>query len=113
VAGSALRVGPGKTRPLQASATLHAQRVASAAADEAAFQEEVVRYLAELAVDCRFISGRRRSARAGMRSLEGYGLALHGLRPVDSLRVQALGIGGERCLGWGIFVPAKAIVAAE
>jgi hypothetical protein len=28
------------------------------------------------------------------------------------LRLQSVGLGGERRLGWGIFVPAKAITLA-
>jgi hypothetical protein len=60
-------------------------------------------------VDCDLISGRRRHGRAGSREVSGYALALIGLSAADSLRVQGLGIGGERGLGWGVFVPAKAI----
>jgi hypothetical protein len=29
------------------------------------------------------------------------------------VRIQSMGLGGERRLGWGVFVPAKAIVAAD
>lgn len=113
VAGSVLRVGAGRARPLRPSATLHAQRVATGTRDEQEFQGEVTRCLHELEVVCRFISGRPRIANAGDREIAGFGLALHGLRPADSLRVQRSGIGGDRRLGWGIFIPAKAIVAAE
>jgi CRISPR-associated protein Cas6 len=113
VAGSPLRVGAGRARPLQASATLHAQRVASAVADESAFQGEVARQLGDLGVACRFITGRRRVARAGEREIGGYSVALHGLTAEESLRMQCEGMGGDRRLGWGIFVPAKAIVAAD
>ena len=72
----------------------------------------MARWLRALGVDCGFISGRRRTSIAGGREIAGFALALHGLGPADSLRVQSAGIGGERRLGWGIFVPAKAIVAA-
>ena len=47
------------------------------------------------------------------RKIAGFALALHGLGPADSLRIQRAGIGGERRLGWGMFVPAKAIIAAD
>jgi len=113
IAGSALTVGAGRPRALQGSATLHAQRVAAETGDEQEFQDEVARGLRAIGVECRFISGRRRAASAGGREIAGFALALHGLHPADSLRVQSAGLGGDRRLGWGIFVPAKAIVAAE
>jgi CRISPR-associated protein Cas6 len=111
VAGSRLFVGAGKPRPLRPSATLSAQRVASDADDAQAFESEVPRLLAALAIECEFISGRRRQAAAGGREIAGFALALHGLSAADSLRVQGFGIGGERRLGWGVFVPAKSITA--
>ena len=113
VAGSLLAVGGGKARPLGASATLAAQRVASAEADTERFEAEMRRQLTAMAVVCDFISGRARQARAGGRDIAGFALALHGLSPAASLRVQAQGIGGERRLGWGVFVPAKSIAAVR
>jgi CRISPR-associated protein Cas6 len=113
VAGSRLHVGAGKSRSLRPSATLSAQRVASDAGDAQAFEAEVPQLLSALRVDCEFISGRRRQASAGGREIAGFALALHGLTPADSLRVQSLGIGGERRLGWGVFVPAKSIAAVS
>jgi CRISPR-associated protein Cas6 len=113
IAGSALGVGAGRPRALQPSATLHAQRVATETGDEGAFQEEVAQWLRALDVDCRFISGRRRTSIADGREIAGYALALHDLGEADSLRIQGAGLGGNRRLGWGIFVPAKAIVAAQ
>jgi CRISPR-associated protein Cas6 len=108
-----LRVGRGRPRPLVASPTLHAQRVVSETGDEQDFQQEVARWLTSLDIDCRFITGRHRSGRANTREIAGFSVALHGLRAEDSLLVQAEGMGSDRCLGWGIFVPAKAIVAAD
>ena len=113
VAGSRLVVGAGKPRPLRPSATISAQRVASDADDAQGFENAVRQLLDELAVDCEFISGRRRQANAGGREIAGFALALHGLSAADSLRVQSLGIGGERRLGWGVFVPAKSIAAVS
>jgi len=107
--GEPVTVGAGHLRALAPSATLFAQRVASDSGDERAFHDNVVRWLAELGVRCEFISGRARSVGAEGREVLGYSLALHGLGPADSLRVQAEGLGGERRLGFGIFVPHKAI----
>jgi CRISPR-associated protein Cas6 len=109
VVGSRLDVGEGRSRPLRSSATLHAVAVTFGDTDDAGFERDVAAALAALAVECDFISGRRRTARAGRRAIAGYSLALHGLRPEDSLTVQALGLGSDRALGWGLFVPAKAI----
>ena len=110
--GEPVTVGAGHLRALAPSATLFAQRVASDSRDERAFHDDVVRWLAELGVRCEFISGRARSVGAGGREVAGYSLALHGLGPADSLRVQAEGLGGERRLGFGIFVPHKAITTS-
>ena len=111
VAGSALAVGAGGARPLHAWATLHARQVATGAGDAAAFQDDVTRQLAAMSIDCECISGRRRSFVAGGREIVGYSLVLHGVRPTDSLRVQSEGIGADRALGCGIFVPHKSIAA--
>ena len=42
----------------------------------------------------------------------GFALSVHELDADDSIRLQAQGVGGDRRLGWGIFVPAKAITTA-
>jgi CRISPR-associated protein Cas6 len=113
VGGSGLDVGAGTARPLRPSATLSAQRVATGAADEAAFEADIADTLRRMGVAARYISGRPRGGDAGGRKIAGYALALHGLGPADSLRIQREGIGGDRRLGWGVFVPAKAIFAAD
>jgi len=113
VGGSALLVGAGSARKLRPSATLSAQRVATDAVDEAAFEADVADALRRLGVAARIISGGRRRGNAGGREIAGFALALHGLGPVDSLRIQRAGVGGERRLGWGMFVPAKTIHAAD
>jgi CRISPR-associated protein Cas6 len=110
--GEPVTVGAGHAKALAPSATLFAQRVTTGARDEGHFNDDVVRRLVELGVRCELISGRARSVRAEGREVVGYSLALHGLSPADSLRVQAEGIGGERRLGFGIFVPHKAIATS-
>lgn len=112
IGGSTLKIGAGNARTLRPGSTLSAQRVASVAGDDAAFEADVGRMLQQMGVKCGFISGRGRRGDAGGREIVGYALTLHGLGPADSLRIQREGMGGDRRLGWGIFVPAKAIVAA-
>ena len=98
-------------RPLRPWATLHAQQVAAGTGDEAAFQDEVAASLRALGVACQFITGRRQTVAAGAREIAGFSVVLHGLTPEGSLRVQAEGMGGDRGLGCGIFVPYKSIAA--
>lgn len=113
IEGSELAVGEGVARPLQPWATLHSQQVAAEAAADAgaAFEEQVARWLRARGVVCQFITGRRRSVRAGAREVVGWSVVLHGLAPDASLAIQAEGMGGDRALGCGIFVPHKSIAA--
>lgn len=111
VGGSDLAVGTGTARPLWPWATLHAHHVATAAGSEAAFQDEVAAWLQARGVACQFITGRRRTVRAGEREIVGFSVVLHGLTPEASLRMQFEGMGGERALGCGILVPHKSIAA--
>lgn len=113
VGGAMLRIGAGKPRALQSSATLSALRVASLAFGVAAFEADVAGWLQQLEIECGVIAGRRQVMRAGSREIAGFALALHGLRPADSLRIQRNGLGGDRRAGWGIFVPAKTIADAD
>jgi CRISPR-associated protein Cas6 len=111
--GNRLRVGGGRARALWPNATLSAYRVAIAAHDAYDFEREARRMLDALGVDSDLRSGRRRQGRAGRRDITGFALSLIGLSAADSLRIQATGIGGDRGLGWGVFVPAKAIDATR
>jgi CRISPR-associated protein Cas6 len=109
VDGSVLAIGAGVARPLQPWTTLHAQQVAAGAGGEAAFQDEVAAWLQSRDVACQFITGRRQTLTAGAREISGFSVVLHGLTPAGSLRMQAEGMGSDRALGCGIFVPYKSI----
>ena len=111
VDGSLLAVGAGAARPLRPWATLHAQQVAAVSSAETAFQDEVAASLRALGVAGQFITGRRQTVAAGAREVVGFSVVLHGLAPEGSLRMQAEGMGGDRGLGCGIFVPYKSIAA--
>lgn len=113
VQGAQLRVGTGIERPLRAAPTLYARQVAASCTTDAAFQGEIAQALAALDVRCGFITGQPVRLRAGAREVTGYSVLLHRLTADDSLRVQCAGVGRERRLGWGIFVPYKAIGAVE
>lgn len=111
VGGHRLKVGAGKARTLVASGTIAAQRVASASGDPGVFELVVAGVLARMGIQARVIAGGRRRGMAGCRCIEGFALCVHGLRADDSLRLQYEGLGEGRTAGWGIFVPAKAIVS--
>lgn len=111
VAGSPLAVGTGAARPLRPWATLHAEHVAAGAGGEAGFQDEVAQWLRARGIGCAFITGRRRQVMAGEREVIGFSVVLHGLTAEASLRVQCEGMGADRALGCGIFIPHKSIAA--
>jgi CRISPR-associated protein Cas6 len=112
VGGSDLAVGAGVARPLRPWATLHSQHVAmDAGTEESAFQDHVGAWLRARGYACEFITGRRRTVAAAEREIVGFSVALHGLAPDASLRMQREGMGGERALGCGIFIPHKSIAA--
>ena len=108
-----LETGRGEIRALRPFPTLHAARVASDSADGGAFDAEVAAALAALGVASPFISGGARRDDAGGRTIRGFALSVHELAPAASLRLQTAGIGADRALGWGIFVPARSITMAD
>jgi CRISPR-associated protein Cas6 len=112
VADSELQLGSCKTRPIQYYPTLHAQLV-TGADDEIAFVTEVESALAAMGVEAKLICGQRRTLAGSDRTISGYSLVLHDLKPEDSLRVQYTGLGKERRFGCGIFVPYKVISGLE
>lgn len=112
VAGSEIQLGSCKTRPILYYPTLHAQLV-TGADDEIAFMKEVESALATLGIEAKLICGQRRTLANGERAIKGFSLVLHDLTPEGSLRVQYTGLGKERRLGCGIFIPYKVISGLE
>ena len=104
----ALKVGMAVQRSLQPVATLHSHLVESAGEEEI-FLGKMASELAEMEVSCKWICGRSGNISVGGRSLSGYSLVLHDLKPEQSLRVQRAGLGGSRRFGCGIFMPYKTI----
>jgi CRISPR-associated protein Cas6 len=109
---SPLHIGRASRRELLPYPVLHARLVITGTEDEAGFAADARTELAALAIDCDIIVGRRGELRVDeRRTLVGYSLMLHGLSAEESMRAQEHGLGRERKLGCGIFVPHKSIAA--
>jgi CRISPR-associated protein Cas6 len=106
--GSIMRVGAAKARTIQPYPTIHAQLV-TGSSDEVQFVEDIGKQMAELGVTGKLICGKRLSVSSGQRTIEGYSLVLHDLKPEASLHLQYAGLGEDRQFGCGIFVPYKVI----
>jgi CRISPR-associated protein Cas6 len=107
----AIEIAAAHPKPLAPSATLYSHLVVLGPEDEAGFMRALQDELARLEAGCRFILGRRGGLRAGERRLVGYPVALHDCGAEESMRLQQIGLGQQRGLGCGIFVPHKRIDA--
>ena len=108
IEGSALQLGSGKLRQIQPYSTLHAHLVVGTE-NEADFLKGITTRLNELGIEGKLICGMRNSMQAPDRTIHGYSLVVHDLKPDASLRLQYTGIGADRQYGCGIFVPYKVI----
>jgi CRISPR-associated protein Cas6 len=108
IGANTLQLGNGKLRPIQAYPTLHAHLVSSAE-DEVIFIREVTEALTKMEIVAKLICGMRNTLQTPGRMIGGYSLVIHDLKPEASLRLQYNGLGADRNLGCGIFVPHKAI----
>lgn len=110
--GSPTVVGRSATRELRPAAVLYSHFVAHGTADEAAFMAASHRAIGDLGFrHVRLICGKARRSGAGPGAVQGFSLMVHGLRPMESIRLQETGLGGERQRGCGIFVQHKSVVA--
>jgi CRISPR-associated protein Cas6 len=109
--GCVVRLGVPHLRELQPYATLYASAVAAPGEDEAAFLLAMERELQALQVRAQRVCGKRARRQLQGREATTFSLMLHGLSPLDSLRMQEHGLGPHRLLGCGIFVPHKSAAA--
>lgn len=109
--GHQVEVGGAHLRPLFAHGTLYSQFVTTGTPDEAEFQRDVSAALEQAEVGCKTICGRMRRAQTQGAEIVGFSLMLHELSPEHSLRMQASGLGAERKLGCGLFIPHKSAAA--
>lgn len=113
VAGQPMRIDALAPRPLSPARTLFSRAVALACgASETTFLEKAGRELEALGVaPVRMLCGRSTTLATPLCRYEARSLMLAGLAPGNSLAVQEAGLGPERRLGCGLFVPCKDIGA--
>jgi CRISPR-associated protein Cas6 len=111
VAGWPLRVDRLSTRPLSRITTLFSRSVVFAGTgDEAAFLVAAAGEFGTLAIDPKTIlCGRVTPIATPARTYQSRSLMLAGLTPKQSLALQRRGLGAERMLGCGVFIPHKDI----
>ncbi len=111
VGGSILKVGASVVRSLVPHGTLYAHFVTAGTDDEQAFLAEISARLSELEMRCKLVCGMRHAFPADQRQVVGYSLMLHDLALEHSILMQQVGLGGDRKLGCGIFVPHRSAAA--
>lgn len=108
--GHALQIGNFKTRAFTPFANIYAHFVDTGSAGEEQFVQDVMRELdGHFKLRCGFICGRQQTLQSAAGPLYGYSLMLHDVPPHKSLQIQDEGLGRNRLLGCGIFIPHKSI----
>lgn len=113
ISGHAFTIGAAKLRALSWHTPLYAHCVTTGSSDEKTFAADIIRLLDELKIDSRFICGKRQTLTTANGVEYGYSLMLHGLPIEHALQIQQDGLGTNRKLGCGIFIPHKSIVAVS
>jgi CRISPR-associated protein Cas6 len=110
LAGHALQIGSFKTRAFTAFGNIYAHFVDTGSATEEQFVQDVMRELdGHFQIRCGFICGKRQTLQSATGPIHGYSLMLHDVPPHKSLQLQDEGMGRNRLLGCGIFIPHKSI----
>lgn len=110
LAGHRLQIGSFKTREFSAFANIYAHFVDTGSASEEQFVQDVMRELdGHFQLRCGFICGKQQTLQTASGPIYGYSLMLHDVPPHKSLQLQDEGMGRNRLLGCGIFIPHKSI----
>jgi len=110
LAGHTLEIGSFKTREFSPFGNIYAHFVDTGSATEEQFVQDVMRELdGHFQLRCGFICGRQQTLQSTSGPLHGYSLMLHDVPPHKSLQLQDEGMGRNRLLGCGIFIPHKSI----
>jgi CRISPR-associated protein Cas6 len=108
--GHTLQVGSFKTREFTPFSNIYAHFVDTGGASEEQFVQEVMRELdGHFHLRCGFICGKQQTLHSADGVRYGYSLMLHDVPPHKSLQLQDEGMGHNRLLGCGIFIPHKSI----
>ena len=117
LSGTTLQVGPdtmviedNRLHPLQAQETVFARYIAIENEDEQEFLGLCAEQLREIGIEApRMMAGRTHLVAGSDAPLHCRSLMLDGLEPQQSLDLQRHGLGPERLLGCGLFLPHKSI----
>jgi len=110
LAGHSLQIGSFKTRAFSPFGNIYAHFVDTGGVTEEQFVQDVMRELdSHFQIRCGFICGRQQTLQSASGPLYGYSLMLHDVPPHKSLQLQDEGMGRNRLLGCGIFIPHKSI----
>jgi CRISPR-associated protein Cas6 len=110
LAGHALQIGGFKTREFSPFVNIYSHFVDTGSAGEEQFVQDVMRELdGRFQLRCGFICGKQQTLQSKSGPLYGYSLMLHDVPPHKSLQLQDEGMGRNRLLGCGIFIPHKSI----
>ena len=110
IAGHALQIGSFKTREFSPFANIYAHFVDTGSTTEEQFVQDVMRELdGHFHLRCGFICGKRQTLQSESGPIYGYSLMLHDVPPHKSLQLQDEGMGRNRLLGCGVFIPHKSI----
>ena len=105
-----LQIGNVKAREFSAFANIYAHFVDTGRASEEQFVQDVMRELdGHFQLRCGFICGKQQTLQTASGPIYGYSLMLHDVPPHKSLQLQDEGMGRNRLLGCGIFIPHKSI----
>jgi CRISPR-associated protein Cas6 len=110
LAGHSLQLGKFKTRAFSPFGNLYAHFVDTGSDTEEQFVQDVMQILdGHYQLRCGFICGKRQTLQSAAGLVSGHSLMLHDVPPHKSLRLQDEGMGRNRLLGCGIFIPHKSI----
>lgn len=111
VGGCPLTVGPGKSKPLSRETTLFSRHVVTRPGeDEEAFLGQVARALGEMGIRVRkALCGKSTPLEIPAGSLHTRSLLLADLSIQESVCLQRLGLGPNRFMGCGVFIPHKGV----
>lgn len=109
--GGTIELGTVQVKPLGSARVVHSPCVDLGTSEEQVFQANCRGLLQARDMFPELVCGRMRELRGARGTIRGYSLMLYGLKPEQTLALQHQGLGFNRHLGCGIFVPHKNVAA--